>query len=193
MYRPTVDETFAALLSMLPEGEAWQSGDIVIGHDKTVMRRVFYALAIQFNRVELAIADLFAELFVSTASTDLDLWREEYILPDSDCDPWGDDVVLKATSVGGGTSLAYYAGIVARLGYVADLRWLKGSDPAFPGVVSTLHLTIDAAASAAVLSEIDVTTWELSDAALGTPDVSGLICALEQVVHAHCAVTYEFA
>jgi len=186
MYRPSLDDTAGALLALLPPGAAWQSGDLIIGRDKTVMRRLIRALATGFNDVELAIADLFDELFVTTAKTDLDLWAEDYGLPDA-CDPWGNNVVAKATATGEGRrDLGYYASLAAAAGWVADLSWVKTG-----GTVSTLHVAVNTRLSRPIATELALGNWELPYMPLGAPDPLRLVCQLAQVLPAHVAITYE--
>jgi uncharacterized protein YmfQ (DUF2313 family) len=91
----------------------------------------------------------------------------------------------------GGTSLAYYEGIAEALGWAVDMRWLKGDDAVYPGVVATLFISIDISESDSNWTETRFNNWTLGESRLGDPDTSLLSCALDRIIPAHCAIAYE--
>ena len=188
---PAQDDIYLGLLALLPRGRAWQTHDGSIDRADSVLKSFWYAIAGVVEGVETDICGTFDEFFCATASDDIDLWQEEYGLPD-DCDPWGDDVCAKVATLGG-TSAAYYMALAEDLGYATEMRWLTGDDAEFPGVHSTLHVVIDTALSAALPSPLTLGIWVLGapgvEGALGTPDTSRLECALDRIIPAHCQLT----
>lgn len=187
------DDIHIGILALLPRGRAWQTHDGSIDRADTVLKSFWYGIAAVVEDAETAMCGTFDEFFCSTASDDLDLWLEEYGLPD-DCDPWGDDICAKVSTLGG-TSAAYYQALAADLGYATEMRWLTGDDAEFPGVYATLHIVIDSVASAALPAAPAYGAWVLgapgASGALGTQDTSRLICAIEKILPAHCELTSE--
>lgn len=189
-YCPDTDEVFDSLMSLLPRGRAWQTHDATIARETSVLMAFMYGLAAYIKEhVEDDLCQAFDEMFCSTASVDLDLWQQDYGLPD-DCDPFGDNLCAKVLAIGG-TSLEYYVDIAAQLGWATTMRWLKGDDEEFPGVVSTLFISIDISESDSGWTETRFSNWVLGESRLGSPDTSALSCALDRIIPAHAAIAYE--
>ena len=208
-YCPTRDEVTEMFLSLLPEGLAWQSKDGAIAVEDSVLKSFWYGIAGPWTELEDAICAQFDELFVATTSDpapfsealssnlgdgvfgDRDLWLADYGLPD-DCDVSGASLdVLVAAAVG--TEIDDYEALAAALGYDAQMRWLRGNDVEFPGVHSTLHVVIDSlsSASSALSSTSTFDTMIFDDIIFGDPEVVPLICVLDKMIPAHCAITYS--
>lgn len=188
---PSRTQIAGMLHALFPPGRAYQRFDLGgVVREKSVFKSFLYAVAGPWLDMETIFAQALYE-FSPNSMTEIteDLWMEEYGLPDA-CDPWGSDVAIKATTLGG-TSAAYYEGLLSERGYAADMRWLKGHDAEFPGVHSTLHVVLNSSESGPAYQEIDMANWTLNTSALGEPDLSGAICILDEVIPAHCAVTYE--
>lgn len=186
---PSREEVYQTFVALLPRGRAWQTHDGAVDRNESVLLRFLYALASVFAAAEAAIAACYDEFFAASAAADLDLWREDYGLP-SACDLFGDDVAAKALCLGG-TSAGYYQEVAARGGWVTTMRWLNGTDAQFPGVASTLHVIVDSAASTAGRDIAYSGLAEAGRSAVGFPNPAALICGLENILPAHCAVTYE--
>jgi hypothetical protein len=184
-----LDDVVRTIRSLFPEGPAWQTMDATVERDVSIMQQLIYAMGKVVYDFEYACYDTLSEFFCATTNDDLDAWFADYGLPD-ECDPFGTNLCAKV-QFNGGVTLQYYENLIAELGWQADLRWLKGNDPEFPGVVSTLYVKIDLAASSGHLAWLDFSNWEIGIGALGEPDQTDLICALERAIPAHCAIMSE--
>lgn len=188
-YCPDREVVAATIQALLPPGKAWQNHDASIAREDSVMKSFFYGLSQSFLDVETAICSAWNELFCSTAEIDLDLWLEDYGLPD-ETDPLGINLCAKV-SAEGGTTTAYYEGLASFLGWSTEMRWLKGDDLEYPGVVSTLFVLIDITTSEAAGEITDLGNWEIGLSPLGFPDPETLIAFLEKLLPAHCAILWD--
>jgi len=185
------DEAFAVLRRLLPQGRAWQSHDASIGRDVSVLQQVLHAMAGPMAEMDVAATAMVDEFYCATASADLDLWLVDYGLPD-DCDPFSNSLCDKVL-FNGGVSLAYYRQLVMAAGWSVSLRWLHGTDPEFPGVYATLHAVIDPFNSPAVTDGAAILdgTWTLPDQHLAVISPEDVVCLLDRIIPAYCAITYE--
>ena len=187
----TRDEFFEVMCTLLPRGRAWQTNRPVARSD-SVLHALLYALAGNYAELDSRLDAAVSEARVLTTDVDRDLWLEEYGLPD-DADPWGVDVAAKVAATQGGTSLDYFMGRAAALGFATAMRFLQGDDPEFPGVFSTLHVVIYTADSPRLIEIPAVVDIALADVTwLGDPPSAvRLTTALTRLVPAHVAITYE--
>lgn len=185
------DEAFAVLRRLLPQGRAWQSHDAAIGRDVSVLQQALYAMAGPMAAMDEAAVAMADEFYCSTASQDVDLWLLDYGLPD-DCDPFSASLCDKVLFTGG-VSLGYYEQLVLAAGWSVDLRWLKGNDDTYPGVYATLHAVIDSANSPAVTEGAAILdgSWTLPDKHLAIVTAEDVVCLLDRIIPAYCAITYE--
>lgn len=192
-------EIFRMLMALLPNGRAWQSADGALSYDLdantivpgSTLRAFWWAVAGLFIDIETNTNQFRAESFSATVSADADAWLEEYGLP-SDDDPYGTDFVTKAQARPT-TDPADYAAMLAKLGWVADVRWLRGDDATFPGVFSTLHITVHEADSTALgpVPHYGHDSFHLGHSALGTPDVNRVKAIMAKMTPAHAVITTE--
>ncbi len=193
-YCPTRDEVYQTLLSLLPPGLAWQSDDAAGDRSESVIRRYMYGLSKPFWDIEVALCESFDEMFVATATADMDEWLEDYGLPD-ESDPLGVTLAPRIRARDS-TDVSNYLEIAEALGWSTQIRWLTGSDPEFPGVVATLYVLTDISTSPAAGEILDFGNWELPDSALGVPTPVPLISLLDKLIPAECAIlsaTWESA
>jgi len=189
VYCASQDQLYAAIQALMPRGRAWQNHDYVARQD-SVMQSLLWVIAGEFAYMEAAVCSMIDEYFCQTTDADRDLWLEEFGLPDA-CDVFGTNLCAKVAAYGD-TSPEYYTALAAELGWVADIRWLTGDDPEFPGVISTLHVIIDVGNSPAIAPEAAVENAEVEEAFVGDPDTTSLICSLDGIIPAEAAITYEF-
>lgn len=191
---PDRERSWLMFMASLPRGRAWQTHDSGIPRDESLLQRFWYAVAGPWTALEEAVCATIDEFFCATATVDLDLWLEEYGLP-NDCEPFGEDLCAKVKARGG-VSIAYYRGLAEDLGWDTQMRFLKGGDDEFPGVHATLHVTI-LPTSPNFIEPLDVENWELGDdihdSVLGEGNGALLVCTLDRVVPAHVAITYAIA
>jgi len=132
---PTVSETLASLLALLPRGRAWQSNDggpepyrdapfdplsfdpLAFDTDSrqgSILYRFWEAVAHVVNFANERLCALALEMFCATQSETRDLWMAEYGLPDA-CDPFPD--LCTKVAAQGGTRCEYFADVAARVGW----------------------------------------------------------------------------
>lgn len=132
---PTLSESIAATLALLPRGRAWQTheggpwreivsgfqpgafqGDTFStdGRKGSVIYAFFAAIGEVRNYLEQRICALRLEFWCATHSETHDQWMTEYGLPDA-CDPFP-DLCTKVAALGG-SRCEYFSAIVARLGW----------------------------------------------------------------------------
>lgn len=190
---PTQEEIYGQILHLLPPGGAHQTDDLSGGIEESTLRSFWFAMAGVFYEADVKVCSTFAEFFCHSMVEDVDLWLEEYGLPDK-CDPFSEDVCAKVAAAGKrGADLPFLTAIAARLGWDVTLEWLKGDHPSYVGVRSTILITISESTSAAALVT-DLSNWELPDMALGdvaTVDFSSLLCLIERALPAHIGIVYE--
>ncbi len=151
------------------------------------MRQFWKAIASEWTTLEEEICDQFEELFADTASKSLSYWDKDYGLPD-ECDPFANDLIAKVATVGG-TSLEYYEDIATKIGWVTEMQWLKDED-AFPGVFSTLLVTIDVEASPSAFGNMVFEEIVFDEGIFGGAQTERLICTLEKIIPAHCEIQF---
>lgn len=185
-YCPDRDECFQMFMSLLPRGLAWQDGGGIVAREDSVLQSFWYAIAGPWTDLESAICSQFNELFASTADGDLDLWFAEYGMLEG-IDPFGLNLRAKVAATGG-TRIEYYQDLAVALGWSTQMRWLKGDDPEFPGVWSTLYVLIDTTTSPALGDILDMENWVIGESALGGADVTDLISILNKLIPAHTEI-----
>jgi uncharacterized protein YmfQ (DUF2313 family) len=191
MYMPTQDQIAEMLFSLLPPGRAFQQYGSYVDRSDSVMKRLFYAIAETWYKMEVKLAQLMDEMSPGTAESTLDLWWEDYGLPD-ECDPFANDLAAKV-SARGGTSAAYYQDIANSLGWTTTMRWLTGSDATYPGVRSTLYVGISLASPAITnFQAAQVGIAQVGVCRLGEPDTGQILCVLDRLMPAHAAIISEF-
>jgi hypothetical protein len=192
MMEPLDTDAIAEMLfQMFPPGEAWQTG-IKLEETDSVMRAFAKALALECRRMDEAACLVFTESFVFSSVENLDLWQTEFGLPD-ECDPFGGDVAAKILARGHSPDPAWYMALAAAQGWTIDAKWLKDNDPAYPGVKSTLLVTIDATNSPAALGFMPMRLpFELGRGiTLGVPPSTAVLqCQLDRIVPAEIAIQY---
>lgn len=212
MYCPTRDDIFRNLLPLLPRGRAWQSdeppGDVFTTapvNPPSVLHQFWSAVADVYGFVNSRFCDLKNEFFCATASETLDLWFEEYGLPD-DCDPFPNLCAKVAAT--GGANCAYYQQVAIAAG------WSIACDPVveaicaqfgnaqfgcsnFGGVagVSSIHIVVTLADSPAFTGLTEAQPlfgiFQFGNTLNCAPDISALMCLFDRIVHAHVAVLYQ--
>jgi hypothetical protein len=195
----TRPDVYRMLLAMLPNGRAWQSMDGALSYDidpdtvapGSVLRAFWWAAAAVFFTLEQNVDLLRSEAFAAAVLYDKDVWQEEYGLPSED-DPYGADFAAKMRAEPT-TDPAEYEALVAALGWDTDMRWLRGSDPIFPGVFSTLHIIVHVATSTAVqpVPHVGHDSFHCGRSPLGTPDVSRIEKVMGRIIPAHADITSE--
>lgn len=186
---PDREQVYAMFLHLLPRGKAWQSNDASITHTSSVMQAFWYGISGPWTELEALICQSIDELYCMTTVKNVDAWDEEYGLP-NDCSPLGDDLCGYVAAVGG-TSAAYYVDIAQRAGWIIIARWLRGGDTEFPGVRSTLRVTVDKLASPSYHAPGHLGIWTLGNTRFGETNTSDLECILDTIVPAHCEILYE--
>jgi hypothetical protein len=153
----------------------------------TVMKKFLYAMASYWaTKLEDLLCRTLNEWFCFASVMDKDLWEADYGLPDA-CDLYNANVCAKVSSRPS-TSIDSILDLLTQNGYAADARWLKGTDVDYPGVWSTLVVTINPHISPAY-TESTALPFPLDDThALGAPDPTQVQCMLERHVPLECAV-----
>lgn len=189
---PDRDQTFNALLALLPHGRAHQSHDGAITNSESVLRAFWYAIAKPLQELQADICLAVDEFYCSSANKTLDQWHADYGVPD-ECEAISESLCDRALAIGFVTT-AQYVEFAANVGVVLTARFLAGGDAVFPGVYSTLHVVIDSAASDALSTVIafgvDAAGWELALVPLGGTSSDPLLCIFAKLLPAHCALTY---
>jgi uncharacterized protein YmfQ (DUF2313 family) len=113
---PTVEDTRAALLALLPRGRAWRNDDGSI-EPGSVLYQFWTAAAYVINYANERLCALALEMLCATETETDDQWMIEYGLPDP-CDPFP-DLCEKVAAIGG-QRCEYFNERIARLGWVAE-------------------------------------------------------------------------
>lgn len=133
---PTLDESIAATLALMPQGRVWPARDPGIyarfadwlgsltgtpaladwpaGYVQTGF---FAAVGAVRNYVESRLCDLRMEFWCATHKESHAEWLAEYGLPD-DCDPFPD--LCAKVAAQGGAQCSYFQEVTARLGWHVD-------------------------------------------------------------------------
>lgn len=185
VFCPGVDETHIAFLSLLPRGRAWGTTESLsqTSYD-TVIRKFFRALSISWTRFEDAMCQAFNEWYCATALYDKDLWNLDYGVPD-DCDLYNMNVCAKVGAIHS-VDADELISLLLSSGYQAEGRWLTGHDKEYPGVHSTLRITVDPRLSQAVQERTKLP--HPVHRTLGAPDLNQIVCMLERYVPLHTVV-----
>src|SRR5205823_6000220 len=141
-------DLYAQILRLLPPGEAWQ--DLTAPDGTSVMHAFWKSIASEVYEMDQAACRVFDEFFATTMSVDEDLWLAEFSLPD-ECDPFGTNILAKIRATAGdATNPDFYVSLAEQMGYSIAARWLRGDDVEYPGIVSTLLVTVDPSMSLAM-------------------------------------------
>jgi hypothetical protein len=199
---PTQEEIIPQLLALLPRGRAWSTHD-GLPQPETTIWKYWNVLAAVWAVVNKRICDIRKEFFCITADETLDLWDQEYGLPDG-CDPFP-NLCVKVAALGGATC-AFYAGIAASLGWsILCPPSTPCSPPAgcieagmVPGgtyVPASLQVFVDLAASPAYDSSVQTVGPVAGFLEAGMPvycgpDLTALDCLMQRIVHAEVDILY---
>lgn len=201
---PSLDETLASVLALIPRGRAWQNSPFTTD-EETIQRRFWWALADPAQQIDTRLCALTDEFFCSTANETLDIWAQEYGLPDG-CDPFS-DLCAKVDAVGD-TTPAYAEAAALLRGWsvtieeqfiTAGMSGYAGLGMAGASLVGaeqgvTWQVTINTATSPA---------WEgagegvpfaglmlAGDALACLPDISSLECVLRRIAPAQVDLVF---
>jgi len=108
----TTDEALPGVLGLLPEGPAWDASWIT----GTVQNSFWRAIASVVAHINTRLCAYLDEFFCSSAKESIDQWITEYGL-DGECDPFGSNLCLKATLLGG-QSCDFYVDLARQLKWV---------------------------------------------------------------------------
>lgn len=184
---PDRETCFQRFIALNPVGRAWQTHELIVTADgESVYRKFWHAVAHSWSLLEAAIVNMLLEMFCSTTADDSDLWLLDY---DDPCGLADLDLCLKVREFTGGQDIAFYQDIAAALGFVASFDWLKGNNTAYPGVFSTLLVTVDHDLSPA-FGEAALGHFVLGVDRFGGSGTEVLQCILERIVPAHIDVIY---
>lgn len=192
-YCPDHDAVFLAFMSLMPRGTAWDNVDTTTNRS-SVIRQFISAISLSWLHFEEAMCVSLDEWICKTSDEDLDMWALEYGVPD-ECDIYNQNLCAKVSATGSATA-EYLNSLLEASGYAVEGRWLTGTDPEYPGVLSTFHVMIDPATSAAlterpILNFLLGTGIRLGD--VGGNTIEDLTCMLERYVPAHCVVEVNVA
>jgi uncharacterized protein YmfQ (DUF2313 family) len=198
---PTADELAPQYLALLPRGRAWGEGGP--GREPGgILYGWIYALAIVMAAAHATLCTLKLEFFCATATATLDLWQEDYGLPD-DCDPYAD--VCAKVAATGGVTCAYYEEVAASIGWsitcgtscAIDCGLIEagmvGGPVAGPG---TLMFVVYLAGSSAFSGSTQVMGpvagfLEAGMAPACGPDITALDCVMQRIAPAHADIVYS--
>jgi len=109
---PTKEQITKSFCALFPRGRAWESVDA----PGTYLNQLVSGISGGVQQVEQRACDMIEEMFCSTATETLDLWKEDYSAG-WDCDPFANDVCAKVATAGG-TDFTYYEEMALRLEWV---------------------------------------------------------------------------
>jgi len=200
-----VDAITAQAIALLPRGRAWQTDDAG-PRPGSVLYGYWRSVASVFDEVNVRLCDLKREFFCLSHVETRDEWLAEYGLPD-ECDPFP-NLCAKVAGVGG-ASCDVYRAIAADAGWDIDCFEDQGDCGAIADCFQA-DAENAVAASSPVPARVTIRVYrETSPAYSGPlrggayadcliadglldcpPDISGLICILNRVIHAHVVVDY---
>jgi len=206
MWCPTKDDLTPQALALLPRGRAWATHESGPGPETTLFR-YWSAVCDVFAYVCQRLCALRQEFWCSTHSETRDLWLAEYGLPD-ECDPYP-DLCAKVAAYGGARCEDYVA-LAARAGWDIECIDVNSTcgDPAGGAVAGSMVPGVSLPAGKIVFrvfpqtSPAFVATYDTGPFAGSLqpgvmldcePDISGLACVLERVIHAHVRTEYHIA
>lgn len=108
----TTDEALPGVLGLLPEGPAWDAAWI----DGTVQNSFWRSIASVVAHINTRLCAYLDEFFCASAKESVDQWITEYGL-DQECDPFGSNLCLKATMLGG-QNCEFYTELAHQLKWV---------------------------------------------------------------------------
>jgi len=223
---PTLEQTAVALCANLPRGAAWPVNDgggtiarflawlqalngsvpaISEWLPGYVQAGFYVALAAVKNAVEADICALKEEFFCATASKTLDLWNEEYGLPDP-CDP-GADLCTRVSAVGG-SQPSYFESVAAQAGWSVMIAndagfcgsqagsvfaggFTAGGGEVSLGLTITVSLENSPAFAGGAEAIQPLAGLLLAGMTLNCPpSIGALQCLLERILPAHVPATY---
>jgi uncharacterized protein YmfQ (DUF2313 family) len=225
-YCPTNADIFRNALPLLPRGDAWQSdeppGQVFTANwaqsglmqagmfqqltrPPSILHQFWSAVSDVYAFVAERFCDLKKEFFCATAFETLDLWFQEYGLPDS-CDPFP-DLCAKVAALGG-TDCNYYSAVAANAGWsitckplfsaiCAEFGLFQFGGGGFGGVggVATIQVLVDLDSSPAFTGLLQTQpffgAFQFGNTLNCAPDISALQCLLDRIIHAHIAVIYQ--
>lgn len=197
------DDLFTQVVALLPRGRAWQTDEIG-PQPGTVLYGFWRSVAEMFQFVNVRLCDLHAEFFCATRSETDAEWMEEYGLPD-ECDPFPD--LCAKVSASGGPYCEVYTQIAAAAGWDIDCSELVDPCGAFADnaiadctsasgdpTLGTIFIRVYRASSPSYSGPLRGGAYAdrmIADGFLDCePNISGLVCILNRVIHAHLSVEY---
>ena len=184
---PSSADILPRLLALLPRGRAWGT------HDGgpwpgSVLHGFWAAFADLLAYANTRICALRAEFFCATQSETNDRWMADYGLPDM-CDPFADLCVKVAAAVGGSRRFEYLVALAALAGWTISI--------ARTGACA-ITITVHTGSSTSYVAGAGVAPragrmragWRP-----GCPNesVAPVVCILDRLLPAHCAITYASA
>ena len=202
---PNTDALTTQAIALLPRGRAWQTdengprpGSILYGY--------WRAIADQVAFISSRLCALHAEFFCATHIETRPEWLAEYGLPD-ECDPFP-NLCAKVAAMGGPDCDTYRA-IAAEAGWDIDCYEENGEcgaradcffadgEGAFAAsspLPARVTIRVYRETSPAYTGPLRGSAYAdclIADGLLDCPpDISGLICILNRIVHAHVLVEY---
>lgn len=197
---PTQEEITPQLLALLPRGRAWNTHE-GLPQPNTTIYQYFNTLAGVWAYANQRICALRLEFFCASANETLDLWNQQYGLPDG-CDPFPDLCVKVAAT--GGVTCAYYEAIALEIGWsiacvlvscTLDSGLMEtGMDVGNVPGPATMLIAVDLEASPAYVDQQifgPVTGFLETGMAISCgPDLTSLDCVLQRIVHAEVEIAY---
>ena len=201
---PTLDETLASVLALIPRGRAWQNTPFAVDDD-TTQRRFWRALSDPAQRLNARLCALTDEFFCATATETRDAWATDYGLPDA-CDPFS-DLCAKVDAVGD-TTPGYAEAAALLRGWVVSIeeQFITAGMSGFAGIGMAgaslagaeqgvaWEVTIDTLASPAWAGWTEGVPYAGNmmggDSLACPPDISSLECVLRRIAPAHVDLVF---
>lgn len=191
---PTESDACLMFMKLMPRGRAYGTHDLASGPGSSAIWQFWCALATEWVVVERMVVDMVDEAFCAYSITDRDGWKADYLLPDEE-DVYGDDVCAKVYRPNG-VNLDEYQRIAEAIGWdILELRFLKGDDDDYPGVVSTL--LVRASIDSPIIPEIrflgiDFILGTSPLGSVGVPEAVARLTGLyDRIVPAHVDLIIE--
>lgn len=200
---PTPDEMTTQALALLPRGRAWSTHEVG-PRPGTVLHGFWRAIGDVFAFLAGRLCALHPEFFCASHSETRDLWLAEYGLPD-ECDPFPN--ICAKVAARGGPHCEVYRQIASDAGWdidcieVTDVCGARADDALAdcmvaagalqPSVVTIRVYRETSPAYAGGLRGGAYADCLIADGMLDCPpDISGLACILNRIVHAHVRLDY---
>jgi uncharacterized protein YmfQ (DUF2313 family) len=226
MQCPNKAQILQNLLPLLPRGDAWQSSEPpgqvftvsmaqpgmfqsgmvqTLVNPPSVLHQFWAAIADVVAHVYKRFCDLQLEFFCATATETLDLWNEEYGLPNA-CDPFAD--LCAKVGITGGTQCDYFQSVALSAGWSIECVSPQASICAMMGaallgctfmggtqgvssIIVTVNLEESSAFQGAIQTQSLMGIYLMGLQTACAPDITGLTCILDQIVPAHVQTVYE--